>query len=64
MNVGRFLFSEESGQGMLEYALLLVLLSIAAIMLVTIIGEKSKENFFIDINGVFDHHESPEWKLL
>lgn len=55
-----FLFSEESGQGLAEYAMLLVMMSIAAVLLVTIIGEKNKENF--DINGIFDQHESLEYK--
>jgi len=42
----------EDGQGMTEYAVILVLVSIIAIVLVTIIGHQTS-NSFSDISGAF-----------
>lgn len=49
-NVINWLKNEESGQGMVEYALIVGLISIAAIALITVIGPKIK-NIFTNVNN-------------
>lgn len=44
----KFFLNEEDGQGMVEYALLLALISLAAIVAITQISE-SIQNFFTDV---------------
>lgn len=58
-----FLFCEESGQGLVEYALLLIMASITAVLIIVAIGKKN-EQAFADINGIFEQHESLEWKPM
>lgn len=40
-----WLMSEESGQGMVEYGLILVLVSVVAIMTLTTVGDNLKQTF-------------------
>ncbi|HAA38202.1 MAG TPA: Flp family type IVb pilin [Firmicutes bacterium] len=47
------LLSEESGQGMTEYALILALVSIAAIVALSPLGKKIKE-IFENVTGSLD----------
>lgn len=40
-----FLFNEESGQGMVEYGLILALVSVIAITALTLVGRGAKKQF-------------------
>ena len=45
-----FLFNEESGQGMVEYGLIIALVSVIAIVALGYLGEAVKKNFN-DVSG-------------
>ena len=48
-----FLFDEESGQGMVEYGLILALISIVAIVVLGYVGKAVKKNFN-DVSGALN----------
>ncbi len=52
------LLSSEEGQAMIEYAVLLVLMSVVVLVVLIVLGNQVK-NVFCNINGVIGHPLGP-----